>query len=75
MFAFSERFYVIYSILGIALFMIITAYDIHILKRMYYRVNTIDSQNALAIYGALQLYLDFINIFIRLLSLFARSRD
>ena len=75
MFAFSETFYVTYSILGIALFMIITAYDIHILKRMYYRTNTIEGQNALAIYGALQLYLDFINIFIRLLSLFARARD
>ena len=75
MFAYSETFYVIYSILGIALFMIITAYDIHILKRMYYRTNTIEGQNALAIYGALQLYLDFINIFIRLLALFAQNRD
>jgi len=75
MFAFSETAYVLYSILGIALFMLITAYDIHIIKRLYYSTNTIEQQNALAIYGALQLYLDFINIFIRLIALFARNRE
>ena len=75
MFAFNERAYALYSILGIALFMLITAYDIHIIKRMYYSVNTLEQQNALAIYGALQLYLDFINIFIRLLALFAQNKD
>jgi len=55
--------------------MLITAYDIHIIKRLYYSTNTIEQQNALAIYGALQLYLDFINIFIRLIALFARNRE
>ena len=75
MFAYNETVYAWYSILGIGIFMLITAYDIHIIKRMYYNANTIEGKNALAIYGALQLYLDFINIFIRLVSLFARSRD
>lgn len=75
MFAFNEKVYAIYSIFGIALFMLITAYDIHIIKRMYYHANTYEQRNALSIYGALQLYLDFINIFIRLLALFARNRD
>ena len=55
--------------------MIITTYDIHIIKSMYYRMNSGQARNSLAIYGALQLYLDFINIFIHLLSLFARNRD
>ena len=75
MFAFNETLYAIYSIAGIALFMLITAYDIHIIKKMYYASNSIEQKNAFAIYGALQLYLDFINIFIRLLSLFARNRN
>lgn len=75
MFAFSETAYVLYSIIGIALFMLITAYDIHIIKRLYYSTNTSEQHNALAIYGALQLYLDFINIFIRLVALFGQSRD
>lgn len=74
-FAYNERAYALYSIIGIALFMLITAYDIHIIKRLYYSVNTVEQQNALAIYGALQLYLDFINIFIRLLALFAQNKD
>lgn len=75
MFAFNETVYLWYSILGIALFMLITAYDIHIIKRLYYNATSLEQQNALAIYGALQLYLDFINIFIRLVYLFARNRD
>ena len=75
MFSFSSTAYLIYSIIGIALFMIITTYDIHIIKRMYYSVNSANEQNAVAIYGALQLYLDFINIFLHLLALFAKNRD
>ena len=34
----------------------------------------IDEENV-AVYGAFQLYLDFINIFIRLLRLFGKRRD
>lgn len=75
MFAFNEVAYLIYSFIGVGLFMIITTYDIHIIKRIYYETNSNEQKNALSIYGALQLYLDFINIFIHLLSLFGRSRD
>ena len=32
-------------------------------------------EDNLAIYGALQLYLDFINLFIRLIEIFGKSRD
>jgi FtsH-binding integral membrane protein len=35
----------------------------------------IDDPNKLAIFGALELYLDFINIFIRLLGLFGHKKD
>ena len=75
MVSYSDTAYLIYSLLGVGLFMIITTYDIHIIKRMYNSTNSIDHQNAIAIYGALQLYLDFINIFIHLLRLLARNRD
>jgi len=74
-FSFSETAYTIYSLIGIGLFMIITTYDIHIIKRMYYSTSSINEQNSLAIYGALQLYLDFINIFLHLLALLARNKD
>ena len=75
MFSFSSTMYLIYSLIGIGLFMIITTYDIHIIKHMYYSSNSLDAHNSLAIYGALQLYLDFINIFLHLLALFAKNRD
>ena len=35
----------------------------------------IEDQDKAAILGALELYLDFINIFLRLLNLFGKSRD
>ena len=50
----------------------ITAYDVQKIKLL-----TEDSsldQSKIHIYGALELYLDFINIFLRLLSLFGRRR-
>lgn len=74
-FAFNETAYILYSLGGIGLFMIITTYDIQMIKRMYYSNNSIDGKNSLAVFGALQLYLDFINIFIHLLSLLAKNRD
>lgn len=75
MFVFSAVAMLIYCLIGIGLFMLITTYDIHIIKRMYYETTSNEQKNALAIYGALQLYLDFINIFLHLLELFGRSRD
>lgn len=75
MFVFSAVAMLIYCLLGIGLFMLITTYDIHIIKKMYYETTSNEQKNALAIYGALQLYLDFINIFLHLLELFAKNRD
>lgn len=73
--SFSSILYLIYSLIGVGLFMIITTYDVFFIKNMYYNATTVNEQNTLAIYGALQLYLDFINIFLHLLALFARNRD
>ena len=50
----------------------ITSYDMNKIKNLQYD-NSIESDK-LYIYGAMQLYLDFINIFIRILSLFGKRR-
>lgn len=60
--------------IGILLFVGITAYDTQRIKAMTASATT-DNATVLALYGALQLYLDFINIFLKLLRLLGRSRD
>lgn len=60
----------IISVICIVLFVGITMYDVQKLKRLE------DSglpEDNLAIYGALDLYLDFINIFLHLLSIFGNG--
>ena len=51
----------------------VTVYDMNIIKNLQYEEGI--NQEKLYIYGAMQLYLDFINIFIRILSLFGKRRD
>lgn len=51
----------------------ITAYDMNKIKQLS-TIDTID-QDKIHIYGAMELYLDFINIFLRILSLFGKRRD
>ena len=55
------------------LFFGITIYDMNTLKMMSQDASL--NQDKLYIYGAMQLYLDFINIFLKLLRIFGRSRD
>jgi FtsH-binding integral membrane protein len=57
------------SILSVGIFVGLTAYDTQKIKHMY-QYSGGASTNKLAIIGALTLYLDFINIFLQLLSLF-----
>ncbi len=54
-------------IFGLIIFVCYVAFDIQRIKN---RMTTMNDPDKVAIYGALQLYIDFINIFIRLLSLF-----
>ena len=72
MFVKSGTFDLTLTIIALIIFIIYIAYDIQIIKRNLY---TFEEQDNLAIFGALQLYLDFINIFLRLLQLFGRNRD
>lgn len=68
----SEAFDLGLAAIGIIIFLGFIAYDIHVIKRNLYGIENDDN---LAIYGAFQLYIDFINIFIDLLRLFGKSRD
>ena len=72
MFIGSNTFDLGITIIALIIFIAYVAYDIQIIKRNLY--NIIEEDN-LAIYGASQLYLDFINLFLRLLRLFGKSRD
>ena len=68
----SETFDLGITIICVLVFIVYVAYDIQVIKRNLYQIGEEDN---LAIYGALQLYLDFINIFLRLLQLFGKNRD
>ena len=72
MFVRSEAFDLTLTIIALIIFIAYIAYDIQIIKRNLYMI---ENEDNLAIYGALRLYLDFINIFLRLLRLFGNSRD
>lgn len=63
---------IILSSLILLIFMGITAFDVQKIKRLE-KLNAIPEEN-LAIYGAFELYLDYINIFIELLRLFGDNR-
>lgn len=53
---------------GIAIFLCLTAYDVQVLRRNYYACeNDVELQSKMNIYSALELYLDFVNIFLYVL--------
>jgi FtsH-binding integral membrane protein len=60
----------ILSILGVVIFTGLTAYDVQQIQQIYYESVSTEDAKKKAILGALTLYLDFINIFLRLLYLF-----
>lgn len=68
----SETLELILSIVCVLLFVGITAYDVQKIKSL--EGSGLPEDN-IAIYGALELYLDFINIFLDLLRIFADSKD
>ncbi|RME98711.1 MAG: Bax inhibitor-1/YccA family protein [Alphaproteobacteria bacterium] len=62
------------SVIGVLVFAGLTAYDTQRIKEMYYEGDGAAVMGRKAIMGALSLYLDFINLFLMLLSLFG-SRE
>ena len=67
----SSSFDIMICIVGVIIFTIYIAYDVQVIKS---QLETIE-EDRLVIYGALQLYLDFINIFLKLLRLFGKRND
>ena len=65
------------SVIGVVVFTGLTAWDTQRIKQMYFEIDHSDVQVAgkTAIMGALQLYLDFINLFMMLLQLLGTRRD
>jgi len=70
----SERMEFIISILGVLIFVGLTAYDTQKIKNMYAASDSGELMGKKAVMGALTLYLDFINLFIMLLRLFGQRR-
>ncbi len=69
----SNSFDLIVSIISILVFIGFTAYDVQKIKRL--NEEELIPEDNLSIIGALNLYLDYINIFLDLLRIFGNSRD
>src|SRR5438477_1826720 len=65
------------SVIGVIVFVGLTAWDTQRIKEMYFEVDHSDGQmvGKTSIMGALSLYLDFINLFMMLLQLLGARRD
>lgn len=70
----SPMMYFVISILGVLIFVGLTAYDTQKIKNMYLESDSGELIGKKAVMGALTLYLDFINLFIMLLRLFGQRR-
>ena len=62
------------SVIGVVVFVGLTAWDTQRIKEMYVEGEDAATGTKKAIFGALQLYLDFINLFIMLLQLLGNRR-
>ncbi len=76
-FSFSLEFIIV--LLGLVVFTGFTMYDVQKLKNLYFTMSegNLDKQtaNKLAVFGALELYLDFINLFLYILRFLNLTRD
>jgi FtsH-binding integral membrane protein len=72
----NGSFGIIISIASVVIFLGLTAWDMQKLKMLYNYYSSDETElSKFTIYGALDLYLDFINIFLQLLNLFGKRRD
>lgn len=69
----SSGFDLIVSIIGILIFTGLTAWDVQKIKNMCAYSN-VENENALAMMGAFEIYLDFINLFLRLLRIMGKRK-
>jgi FtsH-binding integral membrane protein len=71
----SDAVQFVISIIGVVVFVGLTAYDTQRIKEMYLASDSEEIAGKKAILGALALYLDFINLFVLLLQLFGQRRQ
>jgi hypothetical protein len=74
MFLASSALHFIISVIGVLVFVGLTAYDTQKIKSLYLEADAAEVMTKKAIMGALTLYLDFINLFVMLLRLFGERR-
>jgi FtsH-binding integral membrane protein len=74
MFLQSSAMHFIISVIGVLIFVGLTAYDTQKIKSMYLESDGSEVAAKKAIMGAVTLYLDFINLFLMLLRLFGERR-
>lgn len=76
MFFRASGLYWMVTILGVVIFSALISFDVHRIKRMAYSISSGDEEamGKLGIIAALNLYLDFINLFLYLLRIFSRKK-
>ena len=74
LFMHSGMMQLVLSALAVIIFTGLTAYDTQKIKEIYVSCDDADTASKKAVFGALTLYLDFINIFLSLLRLFGERR-
>lgn len=71
----SSGFDLIISYVAVIIFLVLIAYDMQMLRNLYNAgLNDGELYEKLLVFGSFQLYLDFINLFLRILSIFSRRR-
>jgi len=76
-FFWSDTLFVIVNYLGVLIFVGLTAYDTQRIKRMLAEANETNQEEAIkkiSVMGALILYLDFINLFLKILAILGRKK-
>ncbi len=63
------------SVIGVVIFVGLTAYDTQSIKEMYFEGDGHEIAGKKAVMGALRLYLDFVNLFMMLIQLLGVRRD
>lgn len=73
MFLRSAAISYVFSYIAVIIFVVLTGWDAQKMKSIYMNYGSQVSVGGLAVLGALQLYLDFINLFLSLLQIFGMS--
>jgi len=72
----NAQFDIITSCIGVGMFCILTAYDVQKLRRLGSQaIGSQEDVNKIALLGALNLYLDVVNLFLYLLRLFGKKNN